>query len=175
MVGEGFGLELLQPCQPRLIDGFGRLLPDLILRFEFVVCLPALDSAFDAIDVGVGVPELALDLFADVRIDQIVDLVLEIHLVLSDESHIVEPIFVVCVFEADAGKLPAVHALAFVVVVLLELLLVRLPDFAVFDFLALEVGIVTKAHPSEGFKFGLVYLLCLFGQQTEEGAAELLG
>ncbi len=67
---------------------------------------------------------MPLNLIIDIRVNQIINLVIELELIFGDESHVKEPLFVVLIFGAKGYELVFTDGAAFVVVVLFELVLV---------------------------------------------------
>ncbi len=67
---------------------------------------------------------MPLNLIINIRINQIINLIVELQLIFGDESHVKEPLFEVFVFAAEGHELFFTDGAAFVVVVLFELVLV---------------------------------------------------
>lgn len=102
----------------RLITLFIVFLKILFLRD--LIFEPSLKS----ISVWISFGKMPLNLIINIRINQIINLVVELQLIFGDESHVKEPFFEVFVFATEGHKLIFTDGAAFVVVILFEFVLV---------------------------------------------------
>lgn len=108
--------------------------------------LAIVDASFDPVDVRVVLPELPLNLLSDVRVDQVVDQVVMLHLILCDEAHVEKPILVIQVLKANAAELFAIDRFIFIIVVLTKLVSVGFFYIIFFNFAPLEISIIPHTH-----------------------------
>ena len=108
-----------------------------------------LDSLFDFGLIGVFVFGVSIDFIADIRIDKIVDFLLEIKLSFSEEAHIIHPLFIIFVFEADFDELFDIEDAIVIEIVLLKFIFVRLAYLILSHFFLLQVRIVLQTRFGE--------------------------
>jgi hypothetical protein len=71
---------------------------------------------------------MPINFIAYIRIDQIIDLILEVQLLLGNEAHVIEPILIVLVFEADFAEFILLDGFIFARIVSEKLLCICLLD-----------------------------------------------
>jgi hypothetical protein len=128
------------------------------------------EPSLKSISIWISFGKMPLNLIFNIRINQIINLVVELQLIFGDESHVKEPLFEVFVFATEGHKLIFADGAAFVVVVLFELVLVDFFDFFRLKSFVFECGVVHDADLGEvhELRFFEAFGTIIFGDNLEE-------
>lgn len=112
-------------------------------NFKFIIIDSMFNSSFYFINVLISLSLVSWNLILHIGVNQIIDLLLEIHLPLSDKSHIEHPLFIVQILHTNLDKLIFVNYLILIEIILLKLIFVLFPNLNIADLFLFEVAIVT--------------------------------
>ena len=162
---------------PRFVNR-GKLVSNDLFELKLIISLHSmLDTSFYAIHVRIGFSEMPIDFFPDIRINEIIDLVLKIHLLFGDKTHIIEPIFVVLIFHTDLGEFGPFDRFTLIIVIFLKLLLIGCFNSCFFRWWRFaDVCVIEQAHGGEWLKLSLLqrFLISFTCEHLEHFLAKLL-
>lgn len=124
------------------------LIPFFLFNLEVILVLfhLMLDPPLDQIYFEIGFFQMPLDFLIDIGVNEIINLIIQLHLILGDEAHVEHPLLVVFILGAQLDELLLTDGLAFVEIVLRKLCLVYLLYFFRRYTLILQRVIVIQAH-----------------------------
>lgn len=100
------------------------LLPYNLLDLELIIIKSVLGSVFDLCYILLIFSIMSHNFIPNVRIYQVIYILLEVHLSFCDKTHVEHPFLVILIFEAHFGKLLFINDLILVEIVFFKLIFV---------------------------------------------------